>query len=719
MSPSQPTSVSKRSLLFWAAVVAIAIGLLIHLSYYFPRTVDDLFISLRYAERFISGHGLTYNAGHPVEGYSNFTWVLGQSIALALGLEGVLATKLMGIASVLALFGATYYFARNRFDSTDFIALCTPLMLAASAYVVSWSTWGLETPLFLALLFGLPLVLTDCMRASGWRRWLMTALFVVLFAGTRPEAGLYVLTVGLAAVANDIGRDADVAELKRRLRSILPAAGIAAALTAVLLLARKAYYGLWLPHTYYAKQGSGFELEKLSVLWTDGAAASEIVFVAGGLLAVSVMAVWRRKFVLLAICASCAFFVASVEVDWMPNQRHLLPLYIACMLGWTWVLTESWTMRRQRVAATSLALLVLSVVLAWGIHAATTDVRFSSKDVRFHGGGEQWIRPKNEQRWTDAWTSIRGDIPQSARDKYLTSPGMISQLFYLVEASAAAESDSWYVGRDIGRVGYYSPVQVFDTPGLFTPDAVYRAERVPLSAEKAAFDRFVVAAELLEGWSVPPSKRAEYIVEGSRARIRDTQRPSPRQLRDRYARIAQKFPHTFTMATLYGESVGGIVAKKASHVRSTLEPPVFRASAPEGLEGPSVTLARGRFELAGCSLAAKRVARGGSIRTACFWSTPRRASGPSNVFVHIEQIDGHGRFQADHELVGGYLPPARWPAGKLASDRFTIDVPDDAIPGTYRVWLGLWDERGRATVDDTRKADDEHRIRGPTLDVTR
>src|SRR3990172_4480211 len=37
---------------------------------------DDSFISFRYAEHLIQGHGLVYNAGERVEGYSNLLWTL-------------------------------------------------------------------------------------------------------------------------------------------------------------------------------------------------------------------------------------------------------------------------------------------------------------------------------------------------------------------------------------------------------------------------------------------------------------------------------------------------------------------------------------------------------------------------------------------------------------------------------------------------------------------
>src|SRR4051794_37248022 len=39
-------------------------------------TIDDAYISFRYAENLASGHGLVYNLGERVEGYTNFLWVV-------------------------------------------------------------------------------------------------------------------------------------------------------------------------------------------------------------------------------------------------------------------------------------------------------------------------------------------------------------------------------------------------------------------------------------------------------------------------------------------------------------------------------------------------------------------------------------------------------------------------------------------------------------------
>ncbi|MGB7063098.1 MAG: hypothetical protein WBF13_12190, partial [Candidatus Zixiibacteriota bacterium] len=53
----------------------ISLILLFHVNY-LRFVCDDAFISFRYAKNFVEGHGLVYNIGEKVEGYSNFLWTL-------------------------------------------------------------------------------------------------------------------------------------------------------------------------------------------------------------------------------------------------------------------------------------------------------------------------------------------------------------------------------------------------------------------------------------------------------------------------------------------------------------------------------------------------------------------------------------------------------------------------------------------------------------------
>ena len=66
---------------------------------------DDSFVSFRYAWNLVHGHGLVYNAGERVEGYSNLLWTLLMAGGLTLGVAPEVASKALGILCWLLLVG--------------------------------------------------------------------------------------------------------------------------------------------------------------------------------------------------------------------------------------------------------------------------------------------------------------------------------------------------------------------------------------------------------------------------------------------------------------------------------------------------------------------------------------------------------------------------------------------------------------------------------------
>ena len=72
----------------------------------FRFVIDDAFISFRYAQNLNDGHGLVFNPGERVEGYSNLLWVLLTAFGMKLGLTRLLWARILGtgaMAGVLAL----------------------------------------------------------------------------------------------------------------------------------------------------------------------------------------------------------------------------------------------------------------------------------------------------------------------------------------------------------------------------------------------------------------------------------------------------------------------------------------------------------------------------------------------------------------------------------------------------------------------------------------
>ncbi len=93
--------------------------------------IDDSFISFRYARNLVAGHGLVFNPGDPVEGYTNFLWTVVTSLGLALGLEALPWAQGAGVLSQAVTLWCLYEIGRGA-GHTGLRPLIAPLFLATS-----------------------------------------------------------------------------------------------------------------------------------------------------------------------------------------------------------------------------------------------------------------------------------------------------------------------------------------------------------------------------------------------------------------------------------------------------------------------------------------------------------------------------------------------------------------------------------------------------------
>ncbi|AZA85785.1 hypothetical protein EG349_02765 [Chryseobacterium shandongense] len=159
--------------------------------YYYPFLSDDSLISLRYAQRFINGKGLTWNDGHPVEGYSNLLWILIISLLGKLGMNLILAARILGIACSIGTFAviSSYFKAKNI--KKEYVFLAVFLLVTTPCFTV-WAIGGLEQPLYIFLL---TLTLTEVSKIVNdrSRTIYLLPLWLGLLAITRPDGFLFTI----------------------------------------------------------------------------------------------------------------------------------------------------------------------------------------------------------------------------------------------------------------------------------------------------------------------------------------------------------------------------------------------------------------------------------------------------------------------------------------------------------------------------------------------
>jgi hypothetical protein len=206
---------------------------------------DDAFISFRYAKHLVDGHGLVWNPGEPVEGYTNFLWVLLMASSMWFGLPVEVVSQWIGIASGACVIAMVLWAGLRSMTWKSPLIWVAPLALASSRTFTAWSTGGLETMFFVLVVY-----------LAYWcffheRRRDISAPFAssLLFAAaalTRPEGNLFALVAG-GALLIDVQRGRR--SVPTAIRWVVPFVTIVAAHA----IWRYGYYGAWLPNTFYAK----------------------------------------------------------------------------------------------------------------------------------------------------------------------------------------------------------------------------------------------------------------------------------------------------------------------------------------------------------------------------------------------------------------------------------------------------------------------------------
>ena len=370
----------RASLVLLVFAVAFA-ALALHTRRFLPFISDDALISLTYAKRLAQGHGLTWNGGLLVEGYSNLLWVLANAALGSLGLGVIDAARLLGYAGMGAAVAAVVYARPPSSLRTALPALLALLFLSLSGAFPAWAVGGLEQPMLAALL-GWAVALAAPrlgQPGAGAREMLLPGLFFALLCLTRLDAPVFTAAAALSVfLCRGLTRES--------LRKAFGLALLPALFVVGHEVFRLAYYGQWLPNTALVKfHPSGkHALDGLAYLGRGALPAAPFLALAAAAAAACLRRNPRgaRVVLPLTLAAAWASYVAAIGGDIFPAWRHFVPL----LLLLAFVLAEGGALLARRAGGRAFAAVMLAGALALGLFAYLQ----REDDENFRAISERW-----------------------------------------------------------------------------------------------------------------------------------------------------------------------------------------------------------------------------------------------------------------------------------------------------------------------------------------
>lgn len=299
-----------------------------------PRWIpDDTYITLRFAHHFAAGHGIVYNPGERVEGYTNFLWLLLLGVLHRAGGDLEILCQYLGIvfsAATLILLAMAHRVVPGLKPGASAAAV---LLAGSSAVFTTYVMAGMEAPM---VHFWITLALLLHFRSQRLpeERWLpaWVGMCCAFAAMSRPDAGI--LFPVLFA-------DRLVQLLRGKGWHAVPFGAAFTAVFGVYFLWRYAYYGYLLPNTFYAKVGGEWDqaLQGLDYLARFAGGVFITLALAFGalLLPARQFPDARMRGVLLGYMVLHAAYVVVVGGDFMPAFRFFATIYpaIALLAGLT------------------------------------------------------------------------------------------------------------------------------------------------------------------------------------------------------------------------------------------------------------------------------------------------------------------------------------------------------------------------------------------------
>lgn len=441
----RPGRIQEKGLAFFAALVLLYAFLWLTA---IEPPLEDAFISMHCARNLVRGNGLVFNPGERIEAISNPLWTL---MLAGMGwIVGDYLTASKALGFVFGLITLAWLWTILRKASNDWkIPAFGAALLLFSPYFLTFTAYGLESPLQTALFLGLLGGLLE-------QRWIVAGTMLGLLPACRPEGLFFVPLVYLAALAGD----------RRKVRwgeFLLP--GIL--LTGALILFRLIYYHDILPNTVHSKsiaivadrwgywQKASAGVRHLSHFFLDGRFFLWLpALIVGAVLGLrgkpdpSKAAESRRRWQWLAILAGIqVVFVALSGGNVFLRYRFLSGIYPLLCLAAGWALAA---MAESRPGWKHTPLVAALAILA------------TLGQVEYERSGRLYWKTRLDT--LQSYRSIPAFVKARFHSMGAMPPTLNARLGEIVRASFP--EGTWIATGQIGQIGFYGQRPIIDTVGL-------------------------------------------------------------------------------------------------------------------------------------------------------------------------------------------------------------------------------------------------------------
>ncbi len=461
--------INRFSKIDFIVVVLPCVVYAIHAFQFGPWVVDDAGISFSYARHLAQGYGLVSQPGMmPVEGYSNFTWVVLLAPTFLLhAFDPVVTPKLISFILIAATF-AMVYMMLKPIRGGHWIAFVALNLTALNTSFVIWTISGLENALYMFLvalmLWGAVQITAD--GQATLPKAILIGVLVALTGMTRPDGLAYTLAFPMILVpARKIG-------WRNKCRLLLVYGSALALCYGAFILFRLAYFGAPLPNTYYVKGGPKVD-DLLNLLTLQASMLNRIqrllrsilglmidllpLILVGGTLYLVIVRNWSSRAWAIVVYMLCSLSVyLLLPPDWMGEYRFatvfflLFYLYIA-FIGIT--LLSQLPQPLAIVTQTGLVTLAIASTINWFI--PRTEAFSRNPTVSFQG---------IKREFSDKFVWYKQTLGLSKASVMLPDIGAViyySDLTVYDLVGLTDQSVAHYLGKDIDRPGFYN--YVFET----------------------------------------------------------------------------------------------------------------------------------------------------------------------------------------------------------------------------------------------------------------